>query len=281
MIIWLSSYPKSGNTWLRSFLISLLFLKNSNFELKNIRLIEQYPQKKHFKDLIKNFYNFGEIKANWISSQEKINLDNNIRFFKTHNMFCKIDEYSFSNFENTLGCIYIVRDPRNLITSLMHHNNLKNYEEAKKFIFNEKQFTIDLKSTTENFPLCTLIGSWQTHFNSWKRMKKNYLLIKYENLIANPIEEFKKVSSYIEKLFRIKIKYEDLQKSIKDVSFDKLKKMEEKYGFEESATDEITGKKKNFFNLGSNNNWKNLLEDKIAKEIEEKFNNEMKELGYI
>ena len=55
MIIWLSSYPKSGNTWLRSFLISLLFLKNSNFELKNIRLIEQYPQKKHFEGLCDPF----------------------------------------------------------------------------------------------------------------------------------------------------------------------------------------------------------------------------------
>ena len=53
------------------------------------------------------------------------------------------------------------------------------------------------------------------------------------------------------------------------------------FGFSESISDKITGARKNFFNLGPNNNWQKLLDKKIVNEIEKKFENEMRELGYI
>ena len=40
-------------------------------------------------------------------------------------------------------------------------------------------------------------------------------------------------------------------------------------------------KKKKFFNLGPENNWKNILDKKIKDEIENKLSAEMKELGYL
>ena len=48
MIIWLASYPKSGNTWVRSFLNSLLFNKNNEADLSEISKIDQYPKRSHF-----------------------------------------------------------------------------------------------------------------------------------------------------------------------------------------------------------------------------------------
>ena len=60
MIIWLASYPKSGNTWVRSFLNSLLFSKNNKLNLNNI-LIDQFPNRRHFKELVKDLDNFNEI----------------------------------------------------------------------------------------------------------------------------------------------------------------------------------------------------------------------------
>ena len=57
--------------------------------------------------------------------------------------------------------------------------------------------------------------------------------------------------------------------------------MEKNEGFVESATSQKTMKKINFFNLGKNNNWKNLLDPKIEKKIREVFSKEMKELRYI
>ena len=53
MIIWLASYPKSGNTWLRTILIQILkekILDQDNL-LSEIRSLISYPQKKHFFEL--------------------------------------------------------------------------------------------------------------------------------------------------------------------------------------------------------------------------------------
>ena len=51
-------------------------------------------------------------------AQSKLNLDNKIKFFKTHNAFWRTGKYSFTDDKNTMGIIHIVRDPRNVITQL-------------------------------------------------------------------------------------------------------------------------------------------------------------------
>ena len=54
MIIWIASYPKSGNTWIRSFIYSLIYSKDLKPDLKKINIIDQYPVKKYFKDYTSN-----------------------------------------------------------------------------------------------------------------------------------------------------------------------------------------------------------------------------------
>ena len=137
MIIWLASYPKSGNTWVRSFIASILFSPDGEASFDILEKIDQFPSRKYFKNLVNNLQDIKEIKKNWITSQEIINLDNKIKFFKTHHMNCAIENDDFTNEDNTFGVIYVVRDPRNVITSIMHHYHKSTYEEAKKFIFDE------------------------------------------------------------------------------------------------------------------------------------------------
>ena len=141
MIIWIASYPKSGNTWLRFFILSLLMGEKTDLNLNHLKAIANYPDKSHFDGLISDHLNLEEVAKNWISSQKKINLDKNLRFFKTHNMLGKFKDYPFTDKDNTIATIHIVRDPRNVITSLKNHYNLPSYEDAKKFCF--------LKSNTE------------------------------------------------------------------------------------------------------------------------------------
>ena len=85
MIIWLASYPKSGNTWLRFYIISLLMGKKTDLNFSHLRAIINYPHSTHFNDLVSNLFDLDEIAKNWISSQEKVNSNKNIRFFKTLN----------------------------------------------------------------------------------------------------------------------------------------------------------------------------------------------------
>ena len=119
MIIWLASYPKSGNTWIRLFLDSLLY-NDENLDINNIK-IEQFPQKFHFDGLVDDTSNLEEVSINYITAQDKINLDNKVKFFKTHSANWRAYNTSFTDLNNTLAVIHIIRDPRNILTSVLNH----------------------------------------------------------------------------------------------------------------------------------------------------------------
>ena len=285
MIIWLASYPKSGNTWVRSFLASLLFTEKFK-QFEGLKNIQQYPKRSHFKTLVKNLDNFEEIAKNWIKSQDRINNDNTIKFFKTHHALCNFRENFFTNSENTLGAIYIVRDPRNVLISVHNHFSKKNYHDAKNFIIDENKMIgfnkelIHYKDPDDN-EIQTLISSWKTHYKSWKLLNKNYLLVRYEDLKDNTDKEFTKISNYISNLINKKFDKNTITRAIENSSFENLKLKEEKFGFYEAPINFKTGERKRFFNLGPENNWKKILKKDIVQEINEKFKSEMKELGYI
>ena len=280
MIIWLASYPKSGNTWVGHFLASLIYSNQGKTGLEKLGFIMQYPKRDQFEKLVTNFDDFNQIKKNWINSQNLINSDNKLKIFKTHHILCSLGKDNFTDEKNSLGAIYVVRDPRNVISSILYHFNLSNTDEALNFIQTEEKFIGNLKNKV-NYPLLTLIGSWKTNYNSWKFFGKNFLLVKYEDLILNPNTEFKRIANYITNTTNIKFSEEQIKKSIEESSFENLQKLEDEKGFIESVKIPENKKRKKFFNLGPRNNWKKNLDKKFVDEIENSFNDEMKELGYI
>ena len=52
MIFWIASYPKSGNTWLRTLISAYYYSKDGIYNENLIKNIGQFPEKKHFQDLI-------------------------------------------------------------------------------------------------------------------------------------------------------------------------------------------------------------------------------------
>ena len=282
MIIWLASYPKSGNTWLRAF-INKLFLQE-NFNLNSMgRLIPQFPKKNDYQGLL-NFSSLTEILKNSISAQEILNKNNKNRFLKTHSLLYNIGDDYFTNSKNTLGAIYIVRDPRNVFISANYHFSHKNFEETEKYFFDEYHTIGDIflseEEGGENVPLRVMIGSWQTHYNSWKRMNKNFLLIKYENLLFNPKIEFLKIGNYLNNLFKTSFTTEQIIESMNYTKFENLKKKEKTNMFVENPINKQL-ENKEFFRSGPNTNWEKKLPKKIVTRIEKTFEKEMTELGYL
>ena len=287
MIIWLASYPKSGNTWLRAFISALIYSEDGIMDKSLWTKIPQFPLIENFDDLIFDkdvFYLKKKEHAytlfeQLINAQYKLNLDNKIKIVKTHFINCKVNQFSFTDENNTLGTIHIVRDPRNVISSLKNHYDLNNYESACKFLFNDQEWLVK-KENKELLHAPILLGSWGSHYNMWKQYKKNYLLIKYENLVNNSFHEFEKVKNYLENIMNIKIEQEKFENAIKSTSFDKLKIMEKKNEFYENAIDK-NNQKLTFFKFGPKNKWENLLDKSLADNIVKKFKKEMKELDYI
>tara|TARA_Y100000768_G_scaffold388361_1_gene383793 strand:- start:2461 stop:3291 length:831 start_codon:yes stop_codon:yes gene_type:complete len=276
MIIWLASYPKSGNTWVRLFLDYLLS-SNKDFNI-NDNVIGQFPIRSHFLTLSENINNQDEFAKYCIEAQQKLNLDDKQKILKTHNAFWNWGggKYTFTNEKNTLGVIYIVRDPRNIITSVLNYFHKKNYYEALEFMKENKV----LGGNEEEIGLPTIIGSWSNHYKSWKKFKKNFLIIKYENLLKNPFEEFSKITNYLKNISDFKFEDNNIIKAIEKCSFDNMSKQEDRFGFNDNSKRNKQLNKK-FFNLGPKNKWENILDKEIQKEMEKIFNSEMKELGYL
>ena len=279
MIIWLASYPKSGNTWIRIFLNSMLYSENKIDVDINSNSIDQFPLRSHFEDLTDNTNDINEFAKNCINAQDKINLDNKVKIFKTHNAYWKQNStnFSFTNKENTLGIIYIVRDPRNVITSVLNYFNKKDYNDALNFLKDEKKI---LGGSNEDFGIPTIISSWSNHYNSWKKLDKNYLLIKYENLLNKPEIEFKKITDYLETIGKFKSKNSDISLAIENTKFNKLSSQEDERGYNGNSPKNKKLNKK-FFNLGPDNKWQKILNQEIKNKIEDIFGKEMKELGYL
>ena len=280
MIVWLASYPKSGNTWLRTIISALMYSDDGVFKFNYIKKIKQFPSREYFKDFTKDLYNIHEIKKFWILAQERINLDNKIKFLKTHNLNCKIDNYSFSDRNNTIGTIYIVRDPRTLIDSISNHFS-KSDEESKNFILSSRMLSSYQQLNSMGSDVVTYIGSWKEHYNYWTKNNENLLLIKYEDLINSPDKELDKILNFLKKFCKFDINEEKKKNLINSTSFKSLKKIEESGHFTENVFEKGTSKKINFFNKGPNNIWQKNLNKEIQNELEFKLRKEMQELEYL
>jgi len=285
MIIWIASYPKSGNTWVRALITAYLYSKDGIFNFKDLDKIEQFPSNKYLNSYLKNSENPGEISQYWIAAQKEINSENQTKFFKTHNALCSINGNSFTDKKNTLATVYIVRDPRNVITSLSNHYGLsidKAYDfftNKRKIIFGKNIFNEEKLYTQKGN--VHLIGSWEEHYTSWKNISFAPIkIIKYEDLIDNTYSTFFSILKFLNNFYEITIYKKKIEQVIKACSFDVLKKKEEKEGFLE-ASNSKNSKKIIFFNLGKNNNWKKILSSTIERKINTKFSKEMKELGYL
>ena len=169
MIIWLASYPKSGNTLVRSMLSAYYYSKSGDFEFKLLENIKQFPNISLFKNLQINTEDEIEVVKNYIRAQEAINKQdgNSLRFLKTHSALNDINGYKFTNLNNSLGVIYIIRDPRNIVKSFANHSQIS-VEEAKNNLLRVK--VLGGKDDPINKSI-THMGSWSSNYKSWREFK--------------------------------------------------------------------------------------------------------------
>ena len=282
MIFWIASYPKSGNTWVRALLSSYYFSEDGFFNQKLLKKIGQFPEKNYFKDFDYNPRKIIDTSNFWIRAQEIINEDKNIKFFKTHNVLGSINDNRFTNKENTLGAIYIVRDPRNVITSIQNHYEL-DQEEALKFMLNEKKYIYNFH-TKNDYSDFQFISSWEKNYQSWTKQKQfSIKLVKYEDLYKNTYETFKEIITFIEKTIGTNKQFDKkrAQNSVNSTTFEKMKNIEKKKGFVESVLSKNDTNKIPFFHLGPNNDWKKIFNKEYNKKLNSIFKIILKELKYL
>ena len=284
MIIWIASYPKSGNTWIRALLSYYFFSKHDDF---NFDILQHIPNF-NIGDFINKNTKFSsnleyadkalEVQK-FICQRFKINT-----FFKTHCSLNKINKNFFTNKSTSLGCVYVVRDPRNIITSYKNFEGWT-YKQTLKFMTDETSFLYSNKATQKklNIKGMEIINSWSQNYNSWVKNKMGIpiCLVKYEDLLNNTLEEFIKIFNFIAEINKednIKIDLNRAKNTVKVTNFENLKKLELERGFIEK---EEKSRRNNFFHKGKLNVWNEIVPNEIINTLENKFKKEMIELNYL
>ena len=278
-IIWISSYPKSGNTWIM-FLIANYFFnieRKDNFEIVNKNIIKFPPASliKKFttkKELIENPYNISKY---WLKAQEQAKImKGNVMFLKNHNALVSVNGNEFTNENFSLASIYIIRDPRDVVVSYAHYSNLA----FDKVIQNlcDKNLYYNL-TDYHDFPDIEILGSWKFHYISWRDGVPNMpkIIVRYEDLIKDSYSCFYKIINFLSKILNFKLDEEQIKFSVENSKFEKLQNNENKFGYIKNNSNT------NFFHSGKIQQWKNILNKSQIKTIENTFKEEMELLGYL
>ena len=281
MIIWLASYPKSGNTLVRSMLSGYLFSKEGKFNFELLNNIKTFPDFGVFRNLGIDTSDENEVVKKYIYVQEEINKrdGNTLRLLKTHAALNDINGHPFTNLKNTLGAVYIVRDPRKIVLSYANHSEISLDESLNRLL---ELRTLGGQNDRQNQSV-THVGSWSSNYNSWKEFKKvnKYLLIKYEDLVSNPEETFLSILDFIHQLSNSKfvVDKNKLKNVLNTTTFEFLQNLEKKTSFPE-AIKSASGKDITFFKYGKKNTGKDIP-DEVRSKLEKTLELEMSELGYL
>ncbi|MBN2668428.1 MAG: sulfotransferase domain-containing protein [Bacteroidales bacterium] len=273
-LIWLVSYPKSGNTWVRIFLANYLSKSLQPVDINKIKSSTISSSRKVFD-------RYSAVLSSDLKTEEIDNLrphvyikmseeENRIKFIKTHDAY-SLNDNNLPIFptEISKGVIHIVRHPLDVAVSFAFHSNISIEKSIQNLNNHKKTLASNKKKLTNQ--LRQVLDTWSNHYLSWENAPIPRLLIRYEDLLDRPEEMFKSIVEFCD----ISLEEEKLLSSIKHSSFNQLKTQEDQNGFREKPI-----KSSKFFRSGKSGAWQNYIPKTLALEFYEKNVSVMKKLGY-
>jgi len=271
-IVWLASYPKSGNTWARLFLFNYLFNPEKPAPINEAHRIGPADATALlYKRASKEFVDLRNVEATLalrprvIAAHSSNGAD--VNFMKTHNANVSAFERRLIPAEFTRSAIYILRNPLDMAVSFAHHYGLT-MDKAAEAIGNSAHAIHGDESLVHQF-----IGSWSDHVTSWTKEKKfKVCALRYEDMIADPEASFARALDSIGAPSEPK----RLKRAVNFSSFRELKDQEEKHGFVEQSRNS-----KNFFRSGKVGEGRSVLPEAAIDRIIADHGPVMREFGYL
>ena len=274
-IVWLASYPKSGNTWFRAFLTALM--NGGEVDINAMKTDGIFSSRlfiEDYTDLDLTYLSSDEINQLQQQTFELLNKETlkSHLFIKVHNAFKVYSEKSKAiPIEPTKCAIYIIRNPLDVVGSFANHFGL-NIDETIAFM-NTANSMIANSTTNNSNQIFQMLSSWSNHVQSWTvDTPFPVMVIRYEDMLENPFYTFQKAIEFL----NIPADNEILDKAIRNSSFNVLKSQELKQGFKEKSF-----KATQFFRKGSSCNWQNELSPKQIEEVISNHKSTMTQYGYI
>jgi hypothetical protein len=274
-IVWLSSYPRSGNTWTRNFLYSLLSLRSSAPDTPSIDKLHEYSiwdiaASRFEKVLGKKIASASrdEIAAARPKVQKRIVAEaKGPVFVKTHNALVLDRGVPTINLKMTAGAVYIVRNPLDVAISFAHHFGI-DFDEAIRRM-NRKGVETDITDTVAY----EVYGSWSENVMSWTRKPHPAIYVmRYEEMLAAPHETFKGLAAHL----LIDAKDADIEQALDLSSFEKAKEQEKAKGYRERPV-----QSRAFFREGRADQWRDVLTADQVGRIVAAHREQMARFGYV
>ncbi len=273
-IAWLASYPKSGNTWTRSFLRAYQYDAFEPIRLNQIgRISKSDSRLTHFQAVAGKpggILTDEEINALRPKVQEDISREIGVhQVAKTHNARFTIDGIPLIQDQFTRKAVYLVRNPLDVVDSLADHNSLS-IDQTIDTMNNPEHI---IGAAQEVF-VTQYIGTWSEHVRSWTEATEfPVLVLKYEDLLADPVGKFGELLAFLGWYFD----QERLQRAVQLSSFDVLQQSEQQQGFEEVSHRSRSGR---FFRRGQADAWKQILTPPQITRILSHHAETMQAVGY-
>lgn len=270
-LIWLASYPKSGNTWLRAFLANYLMPRNGPLPLESLRQIshgdvdgQAYtalsgldPAKLSPEQLFRTRRRHLEALS---ESGETV-------FVKTHHPVGRIGPHAFIPADLTRAAICIVRNPLDMVLSYSDHFRLTHDAAATAIAFNRNMVPPTHKTAAQ------FLGNWSEHVGSWLDAEDfPVLVLRYEDLLQQPHAAFTQILQAI----GAPVEQGPLDEAIEAASFSTLSRLEAQSGFSEKGAAQ-----QRFFRAGTEGQWRDALAPDIVRRIRHDHARAMQYFGYL
>lgn len=270
-IIWLASYPKSGNTWMRAFLHNLLRDPSESYDINRI-----------------TDFSTSDSSIEWYSAQDRrdwqewsaLDLARMRRgaqlsicawrrddtFVKTHNASIVHLGYPLIYPDLTAGAIYIVRNPLDVCISLTHHYGC-DIDTAINILGSETNGSKGSDKLVQE-----VHKSWSTHVDSWTGQQRPGLaVLRYEDMLRNPLKAFGGLVQFM----GLQAPRARIERAIERASFKTLRAQEDEKGFREKSP-----YAQKFFREGRAGQWREVLSQPQIDKIVSQHKEQMQRFGY-
>ena len=270
-IVWIASYPKSGNTWVRAFLHEILRKDSGAFDLDrmaetagneasigNYRAIDPRPWSRWTPADVG--------RARPTAQAAFAQRHRHLVFCKTHLAVLRSCGRSTINMDVTAGAVYIVRNPLDIAPSYADHQGLP------------LDVAIDLMNLDDHQTPSTethvseLVGSWSQNVETWTRRRIPGLhVMRYEDMMTSPVATFCELAVFL----RLKAPRRRIKEAVRTTSFVNLRRLEDQKGFGERSLPQ-----KRFFRQGRVGTWRSELASRQIRKIAEGNEAMMRTFGY-
>lgn len=274
-ILWLASYPKSGNTWTRTFLHNLLKILEGEEDAQDINEMNEFTTweisarayEKHLGKPPKDCDREEIAKIRPKVQEEIAERTDGLALIKTHHALVMDRGVPTINFAVSSGAVYILRNPLDVAISFSHHMS-STVDHAI-----DEMAMVGLETAVTDKSVYEIYGSWSQHVESWThKPHRTIYVMRYEDMTANPFRAFGGLARHL----LLRPTAEQLGKAIERASFKNLQEQESKGGFREKPE-----KAEKFFREGKTGEWREKLNRRQIRRIVQAHHVQMRRFGYI